>query len=284
MRPPFFLFVQTLAKIAVAAVGGYEHDVSAGARSDKLLGCSECRSATEGVIVIDFDDLIHERHVHGVGDKVVADSFDVVVTVFAAAHGRADGVCQHALDVRVLFLEVLEDSRIRAAATCARHHVIYVSVQVVVNFGTSGFVMGKRVRHVAELPERNGARDLRQELFGLLFGAEHSLFARGVDELRPEGAQERLLFLRELGGHHEYHADAAVECREGDAKAGVACGSFNDGSARLERSICESIIYHVKASAVLHAARGVPEFEFSKQVYAFGEPDMVKLYKRSLPD
>ena len=159
-----------------------------------------------------------------------------------------------------------------------------MSVKVVVDFGAGGFVMGKRVGHVAELPKRNRTRNLRQEFFGLLLGAEHSVFTRGVDEFCTEGAQERLLFLRELGGHHEYHADAAVERRERNSEAGITRSRLDDGSARLERSICESIIYHVKAGTILHAARGVPEFQFDKQVYAFGEPDMVKLYKRSLPD
>ena len=90
--------------------------------------------------------------------------------------------------------------------------------------------------------------------------------------------------MRELGGHHEYHADAAVERCESDAEAGVACSRLNDGSARFQESLFNRIVYHVKAGAVLDAARGVPEFQFGKQVYTFGESDMVKLYKRSLPD
>ena len=204
--------------------------------------------------------------------------------MFAAAHSRADGVCEHALDVRVLFLERFKDSAEGAATACACHHVVDLSVQIFVDFRAGGFVMGQRVGHVAELPERYGAGNLRQEFFGLLFGAEHSVFAGGVDEFCTEGAHERLLFLRELGGHHEYHADSAVERREGDAEAGVACSRLNDGSARFQESLFDRIVYHVKAGAVLDAARGVPEFQFGKQVYTFGESHMREFYKRSLPD
>ena len=125
---------------------------------------------------------------------------------------------------------------------------------------------------------------MRQEFFGFLFGTEHAVFTRGVDEFCSESAHERLLFLRELGGHHEYHADAAVEGCKSDAEAGVACGGFDNGSTRFQETLFNRVVHHVKAGAVLHATRRVPELEFGKQVYTFGEPDMVKLYKRSLPD
>ena len=144
--------------------------------------------------------------------------------------------------------------------------------------------MRKRVGHVVELPKRNRIRNLLQEFFSLLFGTEHAFFARGVDELRPERTQERLLFLRELGRHHEYHAHATVERCESDSETGIACGRFDDSSARLERPLRESVVHHVEACAVLHATRGVPEFKFNKQVYAFGHTDVRELYKRSLPD
>ena len=125
---------------------------------------------------------------------------------------------------------------------------------------------------------------MRQEFFGLLFGAEHAFFTRGVDEFCAEGAHERLLFLRELGGHHEYDADAAVERCKSDAEARIACGGFDNGSARFQEALFNRVVHHVKAGAVLHAARGVPKLQFGKQVYAFGESHVRKLYKRSLPD
>ena len=113
--------------------------------------------------------------------------------MFAAAHSRADGVCEHALDVRVAFLERLENAAEGAATACACDHVVDLSVQIFVDFGAGGFVMGQRVCHVAELPERYGAGNLRQEFFGLLFGAEHSLFAGGVDEFCAEYAKAELM-------------------------------------------------------------------------------------------
>ena len=60
--------------------------------------------AFERLCIADLDYLVHKRHIHGLGNKIVSDSLDVVITVFAAAHGRTDGISHNAADGGVLLL------------------------------------------------------------------------------------------------------------------------------------------------------------------------------------
>ena len=82
---------------------GTERRARGRAGNNTLMLCKSARTL-ERLRVADLDYLVHKRHIHGLGNKIVSDSLDVVIAVLAAAHGRTDGISHNAADGGVLLL------------------------------------------------------------------------------------------------------------------------------------------------------------------------------------
>ena len=59
---------------------------------------------TESLVIAYLYYAVHESYIHGIRDKIITYTFDIVVVVFASSDGRTPGICKYALDIRVLFL------------------------------------------------------------------------------------------------------------------------------------------------------------------------------------
>ena len=105
--------------------------------------------------------------------------------------------------------------------------------------------MRLRVALVLELVERDGTRNFSGQFLCLALRAEHPLLARRVDDLRTEGAEERLFFGRKLCRHNEQQLIAAVQRRKCDAKPGVSGGSKDDGRTGFEDAGALCITNHI---------------------------------------
>jgi len=131
-KPSSHLPVQSLAEIPVAAIREHDNDVTSRAALDQLLRrrqraagrgtgkdafpTGQDADGAEGFVVCDFDDLIHQGHVHRIGNEVVADAFDIVIPMLSAVHRGAHRVGKHTLDGRILLLQISDNAGERAAA------------------------------------------------------------------------------------------------------------------------------------------------------------------------
>ena len=204
--------------------------------------------------------------------------------MLAAAHGGTHRVSQHTLYGRVLFLQILHNARIGAAAARARHEVIHLAIEVAPDLRAGGLVVGQRVRGVVELPQRDRAGDRRAQKVGLCFRAKHAALSGRVDDLRAKRPHQGLLLLAELCRHHEDHPVAPVQRREGDAQAGIARSGLHDGAAGPDESVPLRLIQHIPANAILHAARRVHQLQLGVQVHTFRQIEVVQLYQRRVAD
>ena len=200
--------------------------------------------------------------------------------MLAAAYGRANRVGQYAFGERILLLDIFQYSAVCAAASCASHHIIHLSVEVFVYLWSGCLVVGERVTLVHELSERYGSRNLLLQFVGFSNSAQHAFLSWRVYDFSSERLHYGLLLCRELQRHYEYHLVSAVQCGERYAYACVSSRAFYYGAAFLQQSFFLSVVYHVCGGSVLHAAGRVVQLQFSEEVHACFHPEMIELDKR----
>ena len=84
----------------------------------------------KGLGIGDLYHLIHKRHIHGVSNKIIADTLNVIVAMLSTAHRRANRISQNALYLRILLLEILHNAGIGAAAASSGNQEVNLSVQI----------------------------------------------------------------------------------------------------------------------------------------------------------
>ena len=141
-----------------------------------------------------------------------------------------------------------------------------------------------RIGHVFELPQGYGAGNGCTQLLCFSFCTEHTFFPGRVDDIRSQRAHERLFFHGEFCRYYKDDPVSPVQCGKSDSETGVACGAFHNGSARLQQAFLFRILDHGPADPVLYTAARIIQLQLCKQIDAFRQIQVGKLYDRRISD
>ena len=153
--------------------------------------------------------------------------------MLTAADCRTYGVCQNPFYLRLLFLEVTQDSAESAAASSTQHHIINLSIQALINLRACRFIMCQWVYRIFKLLKRNRSRYLLPQLLCLPDSALHAVLTSCMDKLRAKRPHKLLFFLGKFLRNYKDNVKALIECGKGNSDSCVPCGCLYNRAPRL---------------------------------------------------
>src|SRR3954468_3616555 len=173
-----------------------------------------------------------------------------------------------------------------AASADAADHRVDLLCHLHPDLGSGGFLVGVRIRLIAELVRVEGARGFARDARGhvlVVLGMALGDVRAGEPHFGAERLQVKDFFLAHLVRHDDEQAIALLRGDERQPKAGVAGGGLDDQRARLDFLLAFGGFDHRECNAVLDGTARVLLLQLQEEAAAAGV-EARDLHERSVAD
>ena len=190
------------------------------------------------------------------------------------------------LDLRLLTLKILADTRQGSACADSCHKEVNLSICVIPDLRAGCCSVCSRVCRIRELPRNVASRNLLCKLIRLRNGTLHSFRAFCQDNLRSISLQD----ISSLDTHRLRHGEddsvPLCRCDRSQPDPGIAGGRLDDDRPLLQQSLLLGILNHRLCDTILDRACRVKILELCQDLCLKAKLllDIDKLHKRCVSD